>query len=208
MARAKKELQDETNQQTRQRLLEAAAQEFARSGFRGANINNISIVAGFAKGTVYNYFPSKQALLVGLVETTAKRHLDYIAERVRAEADPVRRLEAFYQAGFDFVPSYLPQARVIFNTINDPDEPLRARVYECYRPLFSLLASEVLAPGMAQGIFRTGDLQPLCNLLMTIYLGTASQVDEAGRPFLDPRQVSGLVLHGLLASKENEYGGD
>jgi hypothetical protein len=36
--------------ETRQRLLEAAASEFAREGYTGANINRISQAAGFAKG--------------------------------------------------------------------------------------------------------------------------------------------------------------
>jgi AcrR family transcriptional regulator len=208
MARTKRQDQDPVNQQNRQRLLEAAAAEFARAGFRGANINTISTGAGFAKGTIYNYFPSKQALLVALIENTAQRHLAYIAGPVRAETDPVRRLEVFYQAGFEFVVGSLPHARVMFNTINDPDEPLRARVYQCYQPLFELMAREILAPGMAQGAFRDVDPVAMSNLLMTVYLGTASQVNEEGRPFLDPRQVAGLILRGLSKAKETEHGGD
>jgi hypothetical protein len=32
---------------------------------------------------------------------------------------------------------------------------------------------------------------------MTVYLGTASQVDERGHPWLDPRQVAQFTLNGL-----------
>ncbi len=53
---------------TRGRLLTAAAQEFARAGFERANIDAISLAAGYAKGTIYNYFPSKEELFLAVVE--------------------------------------------------------------------------------------------------------------------------------------------
>ena len=48
--------------ETRRLLLAAATREFAREGYAGANVNRISKAAGFAKGTIYNYFSSKRAL--------------------------------------------------------------------------------------------------------------------------------------------------
>jgi AcrR family transcriptional regulator len=52
----------------RARLLAAAAQEFARAGFERANVDGISLAAGYAKGTIYNYFPSKEELFLAVVE--------------------------------------------------------------------------------------------------------------------------------------------
>ena len=66
MARIKSEERQQILDQTRLRLLEAAAEEFARVGYSDANINTISTSAGFAKGTVYNYFSSKRALLLAV----------------------------------------------------------------------------------------------------------------------------------------------
>jgi AcrR family transcriptional regulator len=53
---------------TRGRLLAAAAQEFARAGFERANVDAISLAAGYAKGTIYNYFSSKEELFLAVVE--------------------------------------------------------------------------------------------------------------------------------------------
>jgi AcrR family transcriptional regulator len=55
-------------QATRGRLLTAAAAEFARSGFERASVDAISLAAGYAKGTIYNYFPSKEELFLAVVE--------------------------------------------------------------------------------------------------------------------------------------------
>ena len=58
---------------TRGRLLETAAAHFARRGLAGASIDAISLEAGFAKGTIYNYFPSKEALFSEVVAEGCRR---------------------------------------------------------------------------------------------------------------------------------------
>jgi AcrR family transcriptional regulator len=54
--------------QTRARLLEAAAQVYARRGFAGATLDEVAAEAGFTKGAVYAHFGSKENLLLALVE--------------------------------------------------------------------------------------------------------------------------------------------
>jgi AcrR family transcriptional regulator len=58
----------EVKEATRAKLLTAAAEEFARTGFERANIDAISLTAGYSKGTIYNYFPSKDELFLAVVE--------------------------------------------------------------------------------------------------------------------------------------------
>ena len=197
MVRIKQAQREQILTHTRLRLLEAAADEFARAGYPGANINTISTTAGYAKGTVYNYFPSKQALLLALIDTTAQQHLDFIVSQVRPESDPARRLELFFKAGFEFVIHCLPQTQVVFNTLNSPDEQFKVYVGKAYQPIFQFVSDEILTPGIVQGVFRPVETTSMAMLLMTIYLGTASQHDLQGRPWLDPVQVAALVLNGL-----------
>ena len=197
MVRIKREERDQVLGQTRQRLLDAAAVEFARDGYQGANINTISLNAGYAKGTIYNYFPSKHDLLRALIDDIAQLHLDFIKEKVGDETNPTCRLELFFQAGFDFIPRYLPQARVMFNTIYGPSEELKVYSYQVYQPMFQFLA-EILSRGVEQGVFRPMEPVAMAMLLMTIYLGTASNLDPQGRPWLAAAQVVDLTLNGLL----------
>jgi len=197
MARIKNADRQPVMDQTRHRLLQAAAEEFSRAGFSGANINTISVSAGFAKGTVYNYFPSKRALLLALVDEIAIQHLDFIQEQVRPQPDPARRLQCFYQAGFDFAISNLSKARILFALINGADEEFKSYIFLAYQPLFQFVAAEILTPGMEQGFFRSMDAARTAMLLMTIYLGTASQLSDQGQPWLNPNDVAGLVLNGL-----------
>jgi len=197
MARLKTEVREQVISQTRQILLNTAAEEFARLGYDQANINTIATKAGFAKGTVYNYFTSKQALLLALIDSIAQEHLETMQSAILKADDPAAKLECFFQAGFEYVAHHSHQARVMFNTIYSSSQEQKAYCFQAYQPMFQLVVDEILSPGVQQGIFRQTKLEPIAILLMTIYLGTASQVDEQGRPWLDSSQVAQFTLNGL-----------
>lgn len=79
-------------------ILVAAARVFDRLGYDAANTNHVAELAGVSVGSLYQYFPNKDALLTALHE----RHAEDVAAAVAAAlADPdaptelvVRRLVA------------------------------------------------------------------------------------------------------------------
>ncbi len=52
---------------TRNRILEAARERFSEAGFEAATTREIAAAAGIAVGTLFNYFPSKEAIVMALV---------------------------------------------------------------------------------------------------------------------------------------------
>src|SRR5260370_28597728 len=52
----------------RDEILAAAQRCFVRSGFHGASMQDICAEAGMSPGTLYRYFPSKEALVAGIAE--------------------------------------------------------------------------------------------------------------------------------------------
>lgn len=76
--------------QRRREILEAAEELFQRRGYDVATIQAIAAKAGVAAGTVYLYFPSKEAILVALQEDFEAGLLDTFADisaAVLAEED-------------------------------------------------------------------------------------------------------------------------
>jgi AcrR family transcriptional regulator len=61
----------ETKAATRQRILAAAAQLFASKGFDASTTRDIADAAGIAAGTVFNYFPTKEAILASMAAEAA-----------------------------------------------------------------------------------------------------------------------------------------
>ena len=58
----------ERKAETRQHLLDAAAEVFARRGFEVASLDEVAAAAGYTKGAVYSNFASKTELLIALLE--------------------------------------------------------------------------------------------------------------------------------------------
>jgi AcrR family transcriptional regulator len=87
-------------------ILSAAASVLASSG-NEASMNDVAVAAGVARGTLYRYFPTRQALVEQLRATA----VEDAAGRLRAsrvgEVDPLEGLErairAFVDAGDVFV---------------------------------------------------------------------------------------------------------
>jgi AcrR family transcriptional regulator len=183
--------------ETRRLLLDAATAEFAREGYHGANVNRISRAAGFAKGTIYNYFPSKRVLMLSLIDEIAASHHRYVAGQVRQEEEPVRRLQRFFEAGVSWIIDYLAQGRVMLTVLNGPDAEFKGRMAQGYQPMHELLIEDILLPGMERGLFRQLDPGRTAGLLMTLYLGIGTTVDEEGRARLAPEWVTDFVLAGL-----------
>lgn len=196
MPRPKDSQRTQIQQETRIKLLAAATQEFARRGYPRASIDDISQVAGFAKGTIYNYFPSKRELMLALIEAIAAQHLEYMTRQVQAVQDPAEKLERFFTAGFQFVREYYPQAQVLVNNLYGPDDEFKAVMYERYQPMFALVEG-ILQDGMQAGSFRQLDARQTAALLMNIYLGAASQADADGRTWIEAQQVADFCLYAL-----------
>ena len=62
-------------------LVEATARILVKEGFDQASTNHIAEVAGVSIGSLYQYFPSKEALVFAVVE----RHQQEIMQTVRSE---------------------------------------------------------------------------------------------------------------------------
>jgi AcrR family transcriptional regulator len=61
----------------KQQIMDVAMRLFANNGFKSTSISIIAKEAGISKGLLYNYFESKEDLLIQIVEKGFKEMLDY-----------------------------------------------------------------------------------------------------------------------------------
>lgn len=80
---------------TKVRILEAAARLFHEQGYNATGIATILREAGANSGSLYHYFPSKDALLVGVLDHYTRVMRRVLMEPIEAAvADPVERVFA------------------------------------------------------------------------------------------------------------------
>lgn len=199
----------ETRAQTRVRLLEAAAAAFARDGLDGANVNAISQAAGLAKGTVYNYFASKEALFSAVVEDACRRAVADAGD-AGAAGPTERRLRALVAADMSWAREHEPFARVLVGEVFSGQPERYARVVVAAAPYVGRVA-EALQEGVGRGEIR-GD-RPVEELALVFTgLGLMALAENwgsaGGWPAIDdiPDLVVDLFLNGARRERREESG--
>lgn len=75
---------DEQRAQIRGRLLTEGRKMMLERGITGMNIEELALSAGIAKGTFYNFFPSKQKFIIEISNDYTRRKLDEL-KKITAE---------------------------------------------------------------------------------------------------------------------------
>lgn len=85
-AEPRKQPVQDRSRQTVERILRAAARIFDEEGYRRTTTNRVAEAAGVSIGSLYQYFPNKDALLVALAERHVEEATDAFAQHL-AELD-------------------------------------------------------------------------------------------------------------------------
>lgn len=99
------------------RILEAALKIFSQTGYSGANMDAVALEAGLSKPTLYQYFPSKEALFSAMMLGERDRMMDVFEHPSRDGM--VRDLLSFAWDYADTVlrPDMLSLARLIIGEV-------------------------------------------------------------------------------------------
>lgn len=93
---------DERRTNSKERILEAAIERFARQGFKKTTLEEVASDVGLVKSAVYKHFPSKEALFNAVVDHFAAG-FQKIAENSAANARTLRtQLYKLVEDSFDY----------------------------------------------------------------------------------------------------------
>lgn len=79
---------------TKDRILGAAVDVFARKGYHGAGVEDIVAASGTSKGAFYHYFASKRAIFLTLMDTLAAVVEQGVESAISAEQGAMGKVEA------------------------------------------------------------------------------------------------------------------
>lgn len=128
-ARAGSATESAATESVRDRILNTARDLFYREGARAVGVDTVVSHSGVAKTSLYRWFPSKDALIVAVLEQEAKDRWngwDYTAER--AARDPREQLRAQFAGIARFVSSPKYRGCPFMNVtveFADPQHPAR-----------------------------------------------------------------------------------
>ncbi len=139
-----------------QDILAAAAAIFSSKGFHHASIGDIADAAGIGKGTVYEYFPSKDALLKEVVHLSCTRYLGRLRKKMAFNNTFIDKLNGFIDYHNEVVHENIKMAEMMLQ-YNGPG--LKAEMKTVVKSMIQQMRTEVT--GVIQEIFVLGQQEGL-----------------------------------------------
>ncbi|MEU1179334.1 TetR family transcriptional regulator [Streptomyces sp. NPDC005820] len=121
-------------------LLEAAATVFTTTGYTAASTNAIAREAGVSPGTLYQFFPNKEAIAIELGDRLMHEMRETYGEAL-APVDPATPVEEAVSAAVDRFIAFNCDHPVFFALMHGPDIP--GRITEEHDALHATLLSRI-----------------------------------------------------------------
>lgn len=198
---------DQQKLERERRILKAAEKLFARKGYAETAMEDVAASAGLAVGTIYNYFPSKSALLLAIV----RRETESLLARGRKLLDDPPRDPAAASCAFteifleDFTRDDRRLWRELFGAAIAEPSILGRRLFDGDAQLVSQLAS-LLEQYRSNGVLAS-DIEPIpaatvlygvCFTWMTAYLMNDAISIEMVRNEI--RRGTAIAMRGWFSS--------
>ncbi|MCS7177299.1 MAG: TetR/AcrR family transcriptional regulator [Candidatus Kapabacteria bacterium] len=151
----------------RDRLLQAAAELFARKGYHATRVAEIAQRAGVAKGTVYEYFPTKEELFYALLDGWLTRFETDLSEHLAAESDPLRQADIVREAAVQFYRRHAAHAPIFLefwaHALRSSDGRFLRRIQR-FRTFLEEQGHRLTEALVASGVFLPVDVPSLVRL--------------------------------------------
>ncbi len=137
-------------QQTRERILDAALDIFARKGYHDTRMDDIVNEAGSSKGSVYFHFPGKEALFLALVDEFASRLEARLTDAIASKQGGMARVEAALEAGLAVFGEYRRLAKLFLVQavgLGQTFETKRLEILDKFAHLIQKHLDEAIADG-------------------------------------------------------------
>ena len=188
------------NTDKRGRILDAALTVFAAKGFYNTKVSEVAREAGVADGTIYNYFKSKDDLLITLFED----RMDWLLNRLREElvGDAETQIHRYIELHLSIAESDPALAEFITVELRQSDKFLREynnpKFAEYLRTLSNLIEAGQQAGTLREGIdaklVSRAIFGALDEILLTLTLAQKTRSIDVSKT---ARQVADLYLVGL-----------
>ena len=132
-------------------IIDAAAKVFSKKGFHKAKIEEIAKEAGIGKGTIYEYFASKEELFKEMLSSISREYIRVFDSRSHASA--VGQIREIIKQHFNFMRMNKDLARIIIANQNALNGEIRQWFLEQTFEKISAIEG-VLEKGRAAGEFR------------------------------------------------------
>lgn len=184
-------------------ILQAAMQVFSQRGVAKTKMADIAVAAGIGKGTIYEYFRSKEEIFAAAFQQVNQRSGELIQQALASTDDPVEQLRLLIDVSRQtFIEESADFAGIMMDFwaegIRNKDEKILAiinleQIYDEYRSLIS----GILETGIQKGVFRPVDTASLAAILIAVLDGVMLQWIMTPE-LIDMKRITDVLIDSLM----------
>ena len=188
---------------TRDIIVEAAVELFAKTGYKGTSMRDIARAVGIRKASLYHHFESKQEILLTILDMGLERLIAPLEEVVASETSAEAKLRAAIQHHATLIATNPGVATLFFYEDYALDDGLRDH-YVRRRDEFEAIFRRILQEGMDAGVFRRSDVSISAHALLGMVNWSTRWYRPQGRLSIEEiaQSFADLFLFGQLVVDE------
>lgn len=184
-------------------IIHAAIKIFSEKGMVKAKMADIAIVAGIGKGTIYEYFRSKEEIFAAGFQMFFQGMQDDIEAALQSTTDPVEQLKLLINHSFKGFLHHGSDLAMIMMDFwaegirNKDDKILNAINLKQIYHEFRVMIQSILNNGIEQGVFRPVDTHNVASLFIGALDGVMLQwiMDQN---VIDLEKITDSVIDNFL----------
>lgn len=196
----------EQKAQRPQEIMEAAFEEFAIKGYAATRLDDIARRLGISKGTIYLYFPTKEALFEAMAHYHSKPYRDVLKMADSFQGTCGERLRQLLLFAFEKISKDTKIQQMLRLSLSEGirlPEIVERHYDEFVEPLAALI-SKLLREGVDAGEFRDGPASGTPEVVMSAILNLMIlHINVTGQRHLNKSNLIDahldLMLNGLRA---------
>ena len=189
----------------RELILRGALNVCASKGLRGFKIIDVARAAGIGKGTIYEYFASKEEMITGCFDLFMRDFGSNLSKNIEGFANPKDKISAVFHFSFTYFAEHRDFLGVLFDfwaasLPKQDSQPLVMGIEKEYIEFREYL-SGILNDGIGEGAFRQHDTDTIALLILAVLDGLLFQSVLGVINIEDkslPDKLSKLILEGIL----------
>jgi TetR/AcrR family transcriptional regulator, cholesterol catabolism regulator len=187
--------------ETQRAILDSAITQFSRRGFHGASMRQLAAEAGITLSNVYNYFPTKSDILLGILRQAVTEQIEITGAAIEAAAggSVVDRFLAGVEAFVRYDVEHLDVCFVANSELRYLDKQQREEIV-VLRDRQQGLYEDLVKEGVASGDFRTPYPTEVTTAMLTMFAGVTVWYRPDGP--LTPDEVAERYSRYALAMVE------
>ena len=190
-------------------ICEAAIRVFARKGFYNSRAEEIAREAGIAVGTIYNYFASKEEILLEIFKTEFEQRMEGFRDLLASDLPIPQKIRQILEDHFSRLSKHGDLAQLLMQERFNPGEGFRTKLKDLYKGMISRI-EELIREGIDKNWVRECHPRIIAYALLgvveslSVYALTYPEEAKQGILADAPDELAGLIWNGLHKEGTNE----